>query len=82
MSKEKADIAWFLYDLVYEQNTKQFVLTLVETVYTEFESALQKVTTPDPGNMNDFINILQDRLDERLDGNAPEAPSLTDIIIT
>lgn len=81
VSKEKADIAWFLYDLVYEQNTKQFVLTLVETVYTEFESALQKVTTPEPGNMNDFINILQDRLDERLDGNAPEAPSLTDIII-
>jgi hypothetical protein len=80
VSKEKADIAWFLYDLVLDKETKQYNLTLVETVYTDFEAALFKVTTPEPGKLEDFINILQDRLDERLEGNSPDAPSLTDII--
>lgn len=80
VSKEKADIAWFLYDLVLDKETKQYNLTLVETVYTDFEVALFRVTTPEPGKLEDFINILQDRLDERLEGNSPDTPSLTDII--
>lgn len=80
VSKENAEIAWFLYDLVFESSTNQYHLTLVETVYTAFEAALLRVTTPEPGNLEDFINLLQDRLDERLDGNAPDTPSLTDII--
>ncbi|NTU74297.1 hypothetical protein HGB07_09250, partial [Candidatus Roizmanbacteria bacterium] len=80
VKKEKADIAWFLYDLVLDSSTKQYNLILVKTVYTEFESALLRVTTPEPGDISDFINTLQSRLDDRLEGNAPDAPSLTDII--
>lgn len=81
VSKDKADIAWFLYDLVLDNSTKQYNLTLVDTVYTEFEASLFRITTPEPGEIENFINILQDRLDERLDGNSPDAPSLTDLII-
>lgn len=80
VSKEDADIAWFLYDLVFDKETNHYNLTLIETVYTEFESALYRVTTPEPGKIKDFITILQDRLDERLEGNSPDAPSLADII--
>ncbi|MBV6512601.1 MAG: hypothetical protein HRU80_05105 [Ignavibacteriales bacterium] len=80
VSREKAEIAWFLYDLVLDKTTSQYNLTLVEIVYTEFEAALFKVTTPEPGNIEDFVNLLQDRLDERLEGNSPDTPSLTDII--
>ena len=80
VKKEQADIAWFLYDLVLDSATKQYNLMLVETVYTEFEPALSKVTTSVPGNMEDFIHILQDRLDERLEGNSPDTPSLIDVI--
>lgn len=76
----KADIAWLLYDLVLEPSTRQYHLTLVGTVYTEFEPALLRVTTSEPGGISDFISILQSKLDERLEGNAPEAPSLTDLI--
>jgi len=54
--------------------------TAVDSVYTGFESALLRVTTPEPGKMEDFIQILQNRLDERLEGISPDAPSLTDII--
>jgi hypothetical protein len=79
-SKSKADIAWFLYDLVFDKNTKGYSLKLVDTVYTEFEPALLRVTTPEPSNISDFIDILQSKLDDHLDKNAPDAPSLTDII--
>jgi DNA adenine methylase len=37
-------------------------LTLVDTIYTDFESALFRVTTPEPGELSNFINILQERL--------------------
>lgn len=80
VKKEKADITWFLYDLVLDKSAKKYTLTLVDTVYTEFEPALLKITTPEPGNINDFISLLQDKLDERLEGNPPEAPSLQDIL--
>lgn len=79
-SRSKADIAWFLYDLEFNKEQNQNNLTLVDTVYTEFEPALLRVTTPQPGYVSDFINILQNRLDEHLDKNPPDAPSLTDII--
>ncbi len=80
VTKANADIAWFLYDLVLDKTTKQYNLTLIETIYTEFEAVLFRVTTPEPGKMEDFVNILQDRLDERLEGNSPDVPSLKDII--
>ena len=82
VTKEKADIAWFLYDLILDNTTNQYNLTLVETVYTEFEAALFRITTPEPGKVEDFITILQDKLDEQLDGNSPDTPSLSDIIIS
>jgi len=80
VNKEKADIAWFLYDLVFNPAIQQYNLTLIETIYTEFEPALLKVTTPVPGNIDEFISILQNRLDDRLEGNPPDTPTLTDII--
>lgn len=79
-TKDKADIAWFLYDLEFSETENRYVLVLSEVVYTEFEAALLRVTTPEPGNVSDFIGILQSRLDEHLDKNPPDAPSLTDIV--
>lgn len=79
-TKSKANVAWFLYDLEFSKEQNQNNLVLVDTVYTEFEPTLLRVTTPEPGYVSDFINILQNRLDEHLDKNPPDAPSLTDII--
>jgi hypothetical protein len=81
-TKSKADIAWFLYDLEFNADQNQYNLVLVETIYTEFEPVLLRITTPEPGDISDFIHILQTRLDEHLDRNPPDAPSLTDIIIS
>lgn len=79
-TKANAAIAWFLYDLEFNEEQNQNNLILKDTVYTEFEPALLRVTTPEPGDISHFINILQSRLDEHLDKNPPDAPSLTDII--
>ncbi len=81
-SKSEADIAWFLYDLVFDDNTKQNTLKLVETVYTKFEPAIHRITTPEPGIISNFIDTLQNKLDEHLDNNPPIAPSLGDILIS
>jgi len=77
---EEADIAWLLYDLQLDETGKQFNLTHAKTVYTEFAPALEKITTPEPGDVEDFVGELQERLDEKLDGHPPEAPTLTEII--
>lgn len=80
VQREKADIAWFLYDLIPDQTNQIYQLKLVDTIYTEFGPALLKITTPEPGNLADFIVLLQDRLNEELDSNSPDAPSLNDIL--
>lgn len=78
----KADIAWMLYDLNFDKKSNRFKLTQNRMVYTEFESALVQITTTEPGNVEDFIESLQQKLDEKLEGNPPDAPTLTDITLS
>jgi hypothetical protein len=80
VAKEDADIAWFLYDLIHDSTQNRFRLTHVETVYTAFEPALHRITTPEPGNIDEFQSHLQGKLDEQLEGDDPQTPSLSDII--
>jgi hypothetical protein len=79
VSAEQAEIAWFLYDL--QPNGNRLALTLTKTVYTEFWPALNTITTAQPGNIEDFIEHLQLKLDEKNGGSPPDAPSLTDITL-
>jgi hypothetical protein len=44
-------------------------------VFTEFEPALLSITTPSPGKVEDFIRLLQEKLDEHL-----ETPPVTKTI--
>lgn len=71
--KENADIAWFLYDLVFNENDKRYHLTLVDVVYTLFSDALNCVITPHPGEIEDFVELLQGKFDEK-QVNSPEKP--------
>jgi len=61
------------------KQSNQYELYLYDTVYTEFTPALKKITNPEPGQVGDFISVLQNKLDEQLE-NPPEAPTLTDIV--
>jgi len=69
VSKEEAEIAWLIYDLelIEERDQKRYALTKNDEVFTEFEPALLTITTPLPGMIEDFINLLQDKLDEQLE---------------
>ncbi len=69
VSKSKADISWLIYDLqlVKEEGQERFKLTKTDEVFTEFEPALISITTASPGNIDDFIKLLQEKLDEQLE---------------
>jgi len=80
VSREEAEIAWFLYDL--EQVDNRFHLTLSQTIYTEFWPAINTITTPIAGDVVNFVEILQNKLDEKQDGNPPDAPTITDLVLS
>ena len=65
VDRKKADIVWLLYDLV--PGEKQFELEKVDTIYTEFLPALTMITKPRPGDINNFMKVLQDKVDEQLE---------------
>jgi hypothetical protein len=65
VSKDRADIAWLIYDL--ELREGRYYLKKVDEVFTEFEPALRSITTPLPGKEEDFIKLLQEKLDEQME---------------
>lgn len=65
VEKEKADIVWLVYDLKLESGG--FHLERVDAIYTEFQPALMTITQPAPGKLEDFIKVLQEKLDEQLE---------------
>ncbi len=65
VEKEKADIVWLVYDLKLESG--RFQLKRVDAVYTEFQPALMTITQPAPGKLEDFIKVLQEKLNEQFE---------------
>lgn len=81
VTKDNAEIAWLVYDLVRDATSSNYQLTHIETVYTSFDAALATITKSEPGDINDFVAILQDKLDEKLEeNNPPDAPTLDQIV--
>jgi hypothetical protein len=81
VAAEEAEIAWLVYDLAHDKIQNRRHLVRYKTVYTRFEPALVRITVPEIGPLDHFVEHLQSRLDEKLDnGNPPDAPTLTDII--
>jgi hypothetical protein len=80
VEEKDADMAWFIYDLIHNQTGNIYCLKKVKTKYTNFKKSLDKITTPSPGKIEFFINVLQSKLDEKLDDNPPENHIITDIL--
>lgn len=81
VAPDLADVAWLIYDLKYNSEQQRYNLMLSRTVYTLFQPALDRITTPQPGPVEMFIGYLQGKLDEKLeDGTPPDAPTLTDML--
>ena len=69
VSKSEADIAWLIYDLqlAKEDGQEKLRLRKVDEVFTEFEPSLMSITTPAPGRIDDFVKLLQEKLDEQME---------------
>ena len=83
VDKNEAELAWLVYDLRHDQTANLRRLTLTQIVYTRFGPALDKITKSEPGEVQDFVDLLQTRLDEVLTmgtsvGTTPDAVSLQD----
>lgn len=68
-NKADADIAWFIYDLerIKTGDQERYKLTKIDEIFTRFEPALLSITTPAPGRIDDFVKLLQEKLDEQIE---------------
>lgn len=78
-TKSKADIAWFLYDLKFNEKDGRNHLVLVETVYTEFKPALNKVIYTEPGDIKIFEKELAKKFKSQKK-SAPETHSVFELL--
>ena len=80
---ESADIAWIIYTLEKDSSDECYRLQHSRTIHTCFKTALDQITTAEPGPVEDFIERLQEKLDDKLeeDDNLPDAPTLADLLV-
>jgi hypothetical protein len=76
VQQQDAEIAWKLYDL--EPQGEKFNLALTKTIYTEYWAALNRISTPQVGKLEDFMDVLQRKLDSKLD-SSPDTQTTTDL---
>ena len=80
----EAELAWLVYDLRHDTIENRKHLALAKIVYTRFNAALDKITKSEPGNVQEFIDLLQEKLDKALTmgtnvGATPDTMSLQNI---
>lgn len=81
VKEQEADLAWLIYDLLLDKERNVYQLRRSEILHTKFTPTLFHITTAEAGPIQDFINELQAKLDEKLE-NPPDAPALSDIIVS
>ncbi|HZU65647.1 MAG TPA: NotI family restriction endonuclease [Ktedonobacteraceae bacterium] len=81
VDQTEAEMAWLIYDLQLDSSQNRYRLVRSRTVYTGFNAALNKITTAEPGEVQDFMDQLQEKLDEKLENSTPpDAPTLLDVV--
>lgn len=78
--KEEAEIAWIIYDLDLNADTNLFSLSRKKVVYTRFDDSLAQITRSEAGNVDDFLSLLQEKLDEKLNGSAPTNQTIDEVM--
>ena len=68
VDKSKSDFAFFLYDLVLDNEDQKLSLKLQRVVYTNFKSALEQIAKFEAGSVNEFTKLLQKKLDAKRTG--------------
>lgn len=82
VAPEKADMAWLVYDLVKDEAKGIYALTRWKAIYTKFHESLEKITRSEPGNIADFVKVLQEKVDNKLEnGTPPDNPETISAIL-
>ncbi len=79
--KSKAEIAWLIYDLEHDKKKNRYSLVQKKVVYTGFDDALNQITRSDAGNVEDFLSLLQEKLDEKLNGGTAPTNQTIDALL-
>ncbi len=81
VSASEADIAWLIYDLERESESQRYHLKRVQSIYTAFQPALERLTKPTAGPLASFMQGLQDKLNQKLDApvGSPDTVSLNEL---
>ena len=78
--QRKAEIAWLVYDIELDKKANFYFLKKKQTVYTEFAGSLEQITKSEPGDVNDFVGVLQEKLDEKLSGTPPNTQTIDQLL--
>ena len=71
VTPSEAEVAWLIYDLALDKLNNKYNLIRHKTVYTKFAESLRQITTSKPGNVEDFVGQLQEKLNQKLDDVVP-----------
>lgn len=82
VAKEEAEIAWMLYDLDRDATSNRYGLRRSRTVFTKYTPALDRISNPQVGKIEDFVAKLQAKLDDKLEGEAPDTRTLLEDPLT
>ena len=63
----QADMAWIIYDFAGD-SAEPRTLQRVKTVYTAFKASLDAITVSEPGNVSNFVSVLQGKLSAQQSG--------------
>jgi len=76
-----ADIAWFVYDLQHSRTQNCYTLVRHQTVYTKFNESLDRITRSEAGEVKNFIEHLQEKVDEKLEEpNPPDTKTIDELL--
>ncbi len=80
VEKNEADVAWLIYNLTLDEKMNCYHLIRKKIVYTKFHDALNTISISEPGDIRQFIALLQSKLNDKIENmTPPDAPTLIDI---
>lgn len=74
--RSQADIAWLIYDLAPDEISQTYKLQRRAIRYTAFQATMDRISVPQVGNEQHFVNYLQRRIEARQLSSQPEPSAI------
>lgn len=65
VKKEEAEVAWLVYDFLEKESGLGYEMKRNRVVYTKFIDSLNMITRPRVGDIGEFMEKLQDKVDKK-----------------